>query len=420
MISSFFLVTSSFWLLAWWCSENTNYGAFAIMLVGGSVLIGQILFALFLGSRITRKVIFEGRLKQRLKRLKKNLFVSERRHHQINDHLFEGVIIVDDQSRIIYANRSARKTLKLAKHLRDVSLAEAIREPEMHELMQQSKDQQRPFERTITVGGLESKKFLIRVSPMAEDELMISMLDITRASALDDKHNDFIAHASHELKTPISVILANAELLIDLSGDVPNYRHLLQAILRQALRAKNLLDSLLELLRFDAGHHSLSPELVELSKFVDDVKISLGHYGAMIKNDVHRNTVVWADRALLERMTLIIIENAQKYAGEDPRLSISSDRQKGKIKVQFVDNGPGIKRHLRERVFERFFRAPEHDRSDKEGFGLGLSQARAIANAMGGRIFVDDTVDKGCGISLYLAACEPEKGSDIDSHNAIP
>lgn len=388
---------TSIFLAVYYLNNLSIIEAISILL---GLFVAQFIFSIVLGQRIRRRVIFESRFRQRLKKLRDRLALNQRSHNQIKDHLFESVIIIDDQSRIISANRAAKKLLKSKKSLKQLSLVEVIRVPEIHELILAARAKKTTLLDKVTMGLDNPIKLMVRASPMGVN-LMLSMLDITKASIVDEKHHYFIAHASHELKTPISVILANAELLMDAVPDDKN-RPLLQAIFRQAVRAKKLLESLLDLLTLNTGRDNLSLNPIYLSAFIDDIKRSLGHLGQKIKNDIHASVVIISDHSLLEKLALIIIENAQKYAGINATICIKAVPLKNKVKIQFIDNGPGIKPHLKERVFETFYRQPQHNRSDTEGFGLGLSHARAIANSMGGKIFIEDMANQGCCVSLLL------------------
>lgn len=401
-IAGTLVVVSVFWILLSGQDLSTPKGALITIGLGILFLVVQTVTALFLGRRITLKVLYEGRLRQRLRKAKKALSHVEQQNHLISDHLFEGVIIIDEQDRIVSINRSARRILKMKRNFKKESLASAIREPEIHELLANAREQKRTIEKNIRLPDVELVRIAVRAYPLHNGYFMLSLLDISRTSGIDQKHDDFIAHASHELKTPISVIYANAELLLELDSENSAERPLQEAIFRQARRAKNLLDSLLELLRLDAGVTDTTPELIPLHEFVGDIKKSLGHFEAIVRNEVAQEVKVWTDRKLLERLVLIIIENAQKYAGANALLSITAVESRSKIKIKFSDNGPGIKSHLRERVFERFFREPHHDNSNKEGFGLGLTRARAIANSLGGKIYIEDS-PKGCVLVLSLA-----------------
>lgn len=396
------VLVSMVWIFISRASPFTTSASLAISIFWVFLIIMQVLLALRLGQRITRKMLFESRLRKRLKILKNNFALYEWERRQIQDHLFEAIIIVDEQNRICSLNRAAKKMLSPSKDLENLSLAEAIREPEIHELIAEAREHNQELIKTIQLGAGNAVRLWSKATPMNDKNLMLSILDITQFNALGERHDDFIAHASHELKTPIAVILANAELLMDTPVDAQASSLLLQAIHRQAERARKLLESLLELLRLNAGHYEVRPELIDLAKFVFELKESLGNVGSMIKNEIIPGTMVETDRTLLERLAHIVVENAQKYAGANPSLSVTAVVQKDHVKILFIDNGPGIKSHHRERVFDKFFREPLHATDDKEGFGLGLSHARAIASSLGGRIFVED--GPGCKIALMLDA----------------
>jgi|GEM_PF-2172990 len=396
LLGSSFLFTSIFWLWLFWAYQNSKVGLLASLVLTAGVLAHGVAAIIF-GKKITQMTLSSARIKQSIKRLLKRAHAAERRCQHITDFLLEGVIIIDEESRLLFANKMACNLLRL-ENTGEISMAEAIREPEFHEIVALAFKQKESVEKNITLVDAKSSKLLVRALFINNKSLLITLLDSTRTSSLDEMQSNFLAHASHELKTPISVILANTELLIDSPKLAAEDRPLINAIHRQGVRTKLLLDSLLELFRLDAGPSALPFELVDIRQFVDDLKASIGHLGVLIVNDIAENTMWWSDRALLERLALILIENTKKYAGNDARLWIKSQRLNEGLKIQFCDNGPGIRRHLRERVFERFYRQPEHVQS--AGFGLGLAQARAIVTALGGRIFVEP--EAGCVIAAVF------------------
>jgi signal transduction histidine kinase len=376
-------------------------GIFVLLLLCLSAVVIEIFLALSLGRRITGKMLFESRLRHRLKVMKDAHDFHEAKNQEILDVLVESVIIVDENNRICTLNRAARRFLDSENKLKFASLAEAIREPEIHELLFMAREENQEISRIINVSIHGAGKLWAKVTPIGDKKFMLSCLDIGQFVALDERHKDFIAHASHELKTPIAVILANAEIMVDEPYDDGVHLKLVHAIQRQALRAQKLLDSLLELLRLNAGHYEAKQEEVDLGQFVDEVKKSLGQVGEIINNDIGYKTFIYTDRVLLERLMHIVIENTYKYAGANARLVIKARREEDSLGLLFVDNGPGIKNHLRERVFDQFFRATQKE-SDKDGFGLGLAHARAIATALGGRIGVLDTRAPGCTVTFSL------------------
>lgn len=389
-----------FWFLPSLLKPVANY-LFFYVATGALIFAIQMLIAIKLGRRITHKLLLQRKQRLRLKNLKAKLNHSQKRSRYIQEHIIEGIIILDTESRIIFANTAAQNLFSVNKIHRGMSLAALVREPEVHELIAEAIQQKKDLASNVFIFR-ENKNLWIKVSVLPSQEILLAMIDTTLAHSVDEKHNDFIAQASHELKTPISVILANSELLSDSSSIDARDRGLLLAIMRQALRAKNLLESLLDLLRLDASVRETAAEPINLRDFITNIKQSVGHYGVTINNDLASDITIYANQSLLERLVLIIVDNAQKYAGPAANLCITAITSDTKIKWQFSDDGPGIKPHFRERVFERFFRQPEHDQSDHDGFGLGLCEARAIAKTINAQIFIDDKPPPGCTINILF------------------
>jgi K+-sensing histidine kinase KdpD len=216
---------------------------------------------------------------------------------------------------------------------------------------------------------------------------------------------DFIAHASHEIKTPISIILANAEIMFDLWSDDKNFKEqmpLLKAVVRQSLQLKNLLESLLSIARLDSDKNEIFLEMISVHELINQLIESLGHSNLKIENLTNTAQLIYCDRGILNRIAIIIIENAQKYASENSQLKISTNICHNFIDLIFFDNGPGIPKHLRERVFERFFRVKSGYIKEKGGSGLGLSIARYLSDQVNASIFVDEKSQPGCSIVVRL------------------
>lgn len=402
------LFMSIVWVIILRVGDFSSRKAAGIAALWILLIFAQTMLAFFLGKRVDKQLLLESRLAQKLRELEISVAIRERERKLMQDHLLEAIIIVNNSNKIIFLNRAAKKLLNVPVSLEEQTLAELIREPEIHELIAQAKDQHTDLEACIKLNWQQPTAVYAKIALMDDANVMVSLLDARQFNAFDERHDDFIAHASHELKTPVAIILANAELLLDEPPQTKSSRLLLNAIHRQALRAKNLLESLLDLLRLNAGHYDVKLEAIDLRRVVDDLKESLGHTGSIITNEIAPGTTICTDRELFDRLAHILIENAQKYAGIDPRLTISALHHGDCLKIQFIDNGPGIKNHLRERVFEQFFRSPEHESAEKEGFGLGLSHARAIARHLRGHIFVDESTGRGCTITLMLDAAEKE------------
>jgi two-component system OmpR family sensor kinase len=232
--------------------------------------------------------------------------------------------------------------------------------------------------------------------PAADDEVaelattLQAMLDSLEAaqeeteSALD-RQRQFVADASHELRTPLTSILANLELLAD---DLEGERgEAAQSALRSSQRMRRLVGDLLLLARADANRQ-LPHEPTDVSRLLVEVAAELGPVadGHHLRVDAD-DAIVDGARDELYRMTLNLVENAIRHTPNGTRIRATVSSDNGEVVLAVQDDGPGVPPELRERVFERFVRGAG-DRGSSSG--LGLSIVRAVAEAHGGSVVLED------------------------------
>lgn len=207
--------------------------------------------------------------------------------------------------------------------------------------------------------------------------------------------NRFSGDASHELKTPISVIKGGLGELMHSRNLSENDLEAVVELLEQVGRVTAIMDSLLLLSRVDAGHLTISIKPVDVSQMVRELVEDFDMLGAVasVKLQVNIDQPVWvkADESMLRQVLVNLLENATKYNFPDGsvRLEIESNESESVIRV--ANTGPGIPQEHRARVFERFFRV-EHT-SEIRGTGLGLCLSREIARALGGELSLADPRD---------------------------
>lgn len=223
----------------------------------------------------------------------------------------------------------------------------------------------------------------------------------------------FVSDASHELRTPISVIQGYANLL-DRWGknDEKTLQESIDAIKDEAANMKCLVEQLLFLARGDSNTMRLQKERVSLPELVSEVvsetkMIDGGHeYGSHIVP-----AVIDADAALVKQVLRILVDNAIKYTAAGGRIDISVSRGGGMAMLTVQDNGVGIPPESVPLIFDRFYRADESRARATGGAGLGLSIAQWIAERHGGHMEVLSRVDIGTRISVAFPEAEekPEK-----------
>jgi heavy metal sensor kinase len=217
----------------------------------------------------------------------------------------------------------------------------------------------------------------------------------------------FTADASHELRTPVSLIRTTAEVALRRPRTAEEYRQALEGILRESERTSGLVQDLLTLTRADAGVDGWSPSRVDLRAIVGDLRGRLAtlcaERGLTLHLDVPGQPVlVDGEHAALGRLVVILADNAAKYtpAPGDVRVTVRAAGSAAEIEV--ADTGIGIAAGDLPRVFERFYRADKARSRESGGAGLGLSIARWIVERHGGRITIESEAGKGCWVRVRL------------------
>jgi signal transduction histidine kinase len=229
-----------------------------------------------------------------------------------------------------------------------------------------------------------------------------AMLDrLERAFA---SQNAFVSDASHELRTPITIIRGHLELL----GDDPRERRETVEIVTDELdRMNRFVDDLLLLARSERDDFLRMGE-IELGALTDelvDKAIALGPRSWRL--EARGEAVVVADRQRLTQALMGLAQNAVQHTDAEAPIWIGSSVDDGEASLWVRDSGPGIARRDRDRVFERFARASA-GRRRSEGAGLGLAIVRAIADAHGGRVELDSRPGAGSIFTLTIPVHGPE------------
>ena len=206
-----------------------------------------------------------------------------------------------------------------------------------------------------------------------------------------DQMRRFMADAAHELRTPVTILRARTELALGHDRDAAADTAAFQSIEREAARIGGIVGDLLTLARADAGER----QVARGSLYLDDVaaeavaaaRALAERKGVTLVVGSFEETHIVGDAGLVERLVLIVLDNAIKYTPEGGRVQLDVLARDGKRSVIVTDSGMGIPPDQLPRIFERFYRGDEA-RSRAEGAGLGLPIARWIADLHNARISV--------------------------------
>ncbi len=226
-----------------------------------------------------------------------------------------------------------------------------------------------------------------------------------------ERQRRFISDASHELRTPVSILRGEAEVALSQASRSPEeYRESLAVLHQEAQRLARIVEDLFTLTRADAGEYRLTRNDFYLDELVADC-VRAARVLAQAKNITllavtPEEMPVRADEDLLRRMILNLLDNAIKYTPEGGNVSVKCSSAPDGYELSVTDSGPGIPVAMQSRIFERFFRVDRaRSRSGRDGgAGLGLAIARWIAEAHLGRIDLVRSDAAGSAFHVYIPA----------------
>lgn len=229
---------------------------------------------------------------------------------------------------------------------------------------------------------------------------------IGAASASEERMRRFLADASHELRTPVTVLRGTSQVLLNQTGDEkPEYRAALEGMHEEAVRLARLVDDLLTLSRLDDGQH-LAPERVEVRPYLEEF---LDRYGRLwasrpIYAEVEDldGTAAWVDREALRRILTNLVDNAARYSRPGMPIRIGGNSGPDTVSLSVADAGPGLTPEQAAHVFERFYRANAARTRNSGGSGLGLAIVQGLTQQSGGSISFETAPDRGTTVTLQL------------------
>ena len=236
-------------------------------------------------------------------------------------------------------------------------------------------------------------------------EIFNGMFDRLETNFEAQRH--FTADASHELRTPVSTILAQCEYALENVSEREELYQLIGAIQEQGYRISHLIDSLLSFTRMEQRTESYTFEDIDLSALVIKVcreQGSSGEKGITLSESVEPGIRMEADGALMARLLENLIRNAYRYGREKGRIRVALEKDGGKIRLSVADDGIGIAAEELPKIWNRFYRV-ERSRSSAmgKGLGLGLAMVKQIVELHGGRIEVKSEPQRGTVFTVFFA-----------------
>ena len=375
-----------------------------------------------------------GELQRRLGQLE-----GERAEMQaLIDAMAEGVIAVDASGRVKRANPAARRIFSLARDPRGFSPQEVARRRAYLDFVQRALAGEPVPPTELRVDG---QHLLGTAQPLAAGAVMV-FLDVSALRRLEDVRRDFVANASHELKTPLTAIRGFSETLLDPDLPAPLRRQFAETVKQNADRLQRIVDDLLDLSRLESGGWRVQPEIVSVcdmareawSAFADAAGRKGVRFGMEVAPEAE---YVLADPSGLRQVLTNLFGNALRYTPPEGEITVrarcvaapsrpgaeaSGGAGEGEarpwVEVAVADTGSGIPSAHLPRIFERCYRVDAARSREEGGTGLGLAIVKHLVEGHGGAVEAESQLGRGTTIRFTLPL--PDAHDEGDGHGEAP
>ena len=303
----------------------------------------------------------------------------------------DAAAVIDGAGRFIAANRPL-EALRGAQVL-GRTLLEATRSRELSDAAWRALAGW-PASREMTLPG-PGKVVGALLAPLSQARALLVLRDLTEQKRQELVRRDFIANASHELRTPVSAISGAVETLLSGLPLAPEARPFVEMIARHAERLGNLSSDLLDLSRLESGDFRLELEPL-------DARLAMGIAIELLRAKAAERQIelrlegapglrVLADPRALEQIFVNLLDNAVKYTPPRGRVTLAAEAGGDRVLLSVTDTGPGIEPRHQQRLFVRFYRADPGRSRAAGGTGLGLAIVKHLAQLQGGEVFVESS-----------------------------
>ena len=347
------------------------------------------------------------------------------RLQNVINSMAEGVIGVDREQRILLINIAACQIFSLREGAAvGRPVWEQVRSPLLQNWVAEAVERSSPAGGELHLRSPVLRDLALSVSAFHGPELtgaVIVITDVTELRRLERVRQQFVANASHELKTPITSIQACIETLIDGAVDDPQCRdRFLQTIQEQTERLDALVKDLLTLARLESEPLNREPRPVWVAALIqmccERHQQTAERKGlTLILQPIPPELRILAEEDALEHILDNLIDNALKYTDAGGRVTLSLSINGAFATIDVGDTGIGIPQQHLPRIFERFYRVDRHRSRDVGGTGLGLSIVKHMVQAIGGSVSVTSRLNEGSTFSVRFPLAEREPRHELRS-----
>lgn len=326
-------------------------------------------------------------------------------------HMTDGVVAYDSRGKLIHCNPAAAVLLDRSP---EMCLYEEIFEPLC------------PFEK---VSGMERRDFLaseltvgersveLYFAPFSDEQsggVLIVLHDVTEHRKTEERRKEFVANVSHELRTPLTNVRSYAETIRDAGDELPRdmENNFLDIVISETDRMTHIVQDLLTLSRLDSGRSEMNMARFPFASAIDAVLRSIELEARRHKHELMHDysdalPQITGDRGRLEQVMMNVLGNAVKYTPTGGHIHVTAGTEADKVWMEVADDGIGIPKEDRSRIFERFYRVDKARSRESGGTGLGLSIATEIVACHHGTLSLVEREGPGTTVRLELPLLQP-------------
>ena len=332
---------------------------------------------------------------------------------QLMDEVGEGLVALTNDARILRINPAARGLLGLVEVLPFSPVGSLVRDPVLRDFLEASVVRAEG-RLEVTVGDRELE---VRTKRGTTGGAVVLLVDITEIRRLEAVRTDFVANASHELKTPLTVIRAAAETVLDAGPPAELRGQFLRSIESNTVRLQRLVDDLLDLSRYESGAWRPGRQPLAVGEVARAAWEELEERwaGQDVEFRIDGAAEALGDEGAVYQIFRNLFENALRYVpGVGGRITVeigpAGDQRElagggaSMVEVAVEDNGSGIPPSSLPRIFERFYRVDTARSREEGGTGLGLAIVRHLVSSMGGEALAQSALGAGTTVTFTIPA----------------
>ena len=326
-------------------------------------------------------------------------------------HMTDGVVAYDRDGVLIHCNPAASELLgRSADECVYSELFEPLCPVETVMTMQRSDF----VSSELTVGERTVELYFAPFSDEERGGVLVVLHDVTQQRKAEDRRREFVANVSHELRTPLTNIRSYAETIRDAGVELPREleNNFLDIVINESDRMTHIVQDLLTLSRLDNGRSEMNMARFDFGAAIDAVLRSIAlearRHGHELTHEYRDLPMIMGDRGRIEQVMLNVLGNAVKYTPDGGHIRVTAGAEGEKVWMEVADDGIGIPKEDRSRIFERFYRVDKARSRESGGTGLGLSIATEIVQRHHGTLSLVDRDGPGTTVRLELPVQQAE------------